>query len=397
MPIVSRRHLKWVGMLLLVCTAKVMAEEPLSSAASPSAPTTRPVLDALNRETQALFREARTGVVRVQLPAPKWLNAYTADSMNRWEQQHRRGHGGDASDSHDKRGATGRSPSAQSPAKESDGSDQGTIIFVRPPAGNSEPQRDPIVGGKLQTDTKTVVSFQPNNVGMILDDAGHVLVPLYVERETCAAVPARVALSDGRVIEARFIGSDRQTNLTLLQVMPTPGMPVRLASKKPDEGSLVLYLSPTDASGRLALWTGGAHEFGIVFCTDGRAAGIARYGQFLSGSACKLIADQIIRYGSVKRATLGVIISEIPKDDPLRERSPMLGGRTAMRIDEVIGGSTADKAGLKAGDLLLALAGESVSDIPSFAAAIAARTGDTELLILRGEETHRIKVNLQPK
>ena len=32
--------------------------------------------------------------------------------------------------------------------------------------------------------------------------------------------------------------------------------------------------------------------------------GIARYGQFLGGSACQLIADQIIRHGAVRRATL---------------------------------------------------------------------------------------------
>ena len=66
-----------------------------------------------------------------------------------------------------------------------------------------------------------------------------------------------------------------------------------------------------------------------------------------------------------------------------------------MRIDEVIAGSTAAKAGLKPGDVLLALAGEAVSDIPSFAAAIVARTGPTELQVLRGNEVLKIRLDLQ--
>ena len=90
-----------------------------------------------------------------------------------------------------------------------------------------------------------------------------------------------------------------------------------------------------------------------------------------------------------------MIISEIRKDDPLREQQPVLGTRTAMRIDEVILNSAADKAGLKPGDLLLALAGEAVSDIPSFAAAIASRSGAMELQVLRGGEVVKVTVDLQ--
>jgi S1-C subfamily serine protease len=172
---------------------------------------------------------------------------------------------------------------------------------------------------------------------------------------------------------------------------------VELSRARPDDGSLVLYLAPNDGSGRLGLWTGGSSDAGIVYSTDGRVAGIARYGQFLSGSACRLIADQIIRHGSVKRATLGVIISEIRQDDPLRQQTPVLGTRTAMRVDQVMSGSAAERAGLRQGDLLLALAGESVSDIPSLAAAIAARSGQTRLQVLRDGRIIEIAVDLQPK
>ncbi len=54
-----------------------------------------------------------------------------------------------------------------------------------------------------------------------------------------------------------------------------------------------------------------------------------------------------------------------------------------MHIERVIRGSSAERAGLRAGDLLLSLAGEAVGDIPSLAAAIANRSGETELQVLR--------------
>ena len=85
------------------------------------------------------------------------------------------------------------------------------------------------------------------------------------------------------------------------------------------------------------------------------------------------------------------------KPDPLREQLPALGGRAALHVDEVIANSVADKAGLKTGDLLLSLAGEPVSDIPSFAAAIAGSVGETELQVGRNDQVLRISVKLEQK
>jgi hypothetical protein len=45
----------------------------------------------------------------------------------------------------------------------------------------------------------------------------------------------------------------------------------------------------------------------------------------------------------------------------------------------------------------VALAGESVNDIPSLAAAIAARTGPTELQVVRGAEVVKVTVDLQQR
>jgi S1-C subfamily serine protease len=272
--------------------------------------------------------------------------------------------------------------------------------------------------------------FSPNNVGLLLDEQGHVLVPLYVERNELADQPIRLTSPGGELTTARFVGSDQQTNLTVLKLgtreAPKPaaapggvpprdaqhaaaGKPLRLSTRKIEDGALVLYVATGDGSGRLGLWNGGTggvsqaptpRDFGIVVGIDGEVLGISRYGQFLSGSACQLIVNHLIRYGAVKRATLGVILAELEKDDALRQQQPsLLGDRPAVRVNQVMKGSPADKAGLRQGDLLLALAGDpdAVKNVPTIAAAIAAKNGQTPLRVLRGAEVIEVTVDLQQK
>src|SRR3954470_14765105 len=56
-------------------------------AADPPATGTRPLLKQLNEETQSLYREIQAGVVRVQLPPPKWAGLPLAEQdnpVNKW-------------------------------------------------------------------------------------------------------------------------------------------------------------------------------------------------------------------------------------------------------------------------------------------------------------------------
>lgn len=116
----------------------------------------------------------------------------------------------------------------------------------------------------------------------------------------------------------------------------------------------------------------------------------------MSGPACELIADQIIRTGAVHRATLGVIITQIDRDDPIRVVEPLLADRPAVRVDQVMARSAADRAGLKEGDIVLSLGREDVTDIPALAAAVAARSGPTNLRVLRSGKGLDLSVDLRP-
>ena len=362
------------GFLATLALAALLADSAWADEAPADSPT---LLRQLSRETEGLYGQVRQGLLRVQLPPPRWLdeNGAAESPLTKYKELDPK-----------VREALARGTAApiasRSDVKADVKLDADALIVVTPSAPAPAPP----------------AAFAPNNIGLLLDDDGHVLVPLFVERQSADDEAIRVTGPGGEVVVAKFIGSDRQTNLTVLQLPRPAGKPVRMSDDdRPADGSLVMLVTPHDASASVALWTRSGREFAAVFTTDGRCAGLARFGQFLSGRACRLIAEQIIRHGSVHRATLGVIISVIPKDDPLRQQLPALGQRPAVRIDQVMPGSAADKAGLRQGDLLLALADEPVADIPSLAAAIAARSGPTELQTLRGDKVLKVDVDLQQK
>jgi S1-C subfamily serine protease len=207
-----------------------------------------------------------------------------------------------------------------------------------------------------------------------------------------------VSDAEGKPAEARFVGSDRQTNLTVLKLSRPAGDPVRPAeADRPDDGALVLFITPHDGAERLGVWTGPARDYAVVFSIDGRCAGVARLGQFLSARACRLVAQQIIRHGSVPRATLGVIITQMPAGSAGAPEGLAGGSAARLRVDQVIAGSAADAAGIREGDFLLTLAGEPATDIPTLAAAIAARTGPTEVRLLRGGNVVTVSVDLRQR
>ena len=292
------------------------------------------------------------------------------------------------------------------------------------------------VGGKAAAE-----GFVGNQIGILLNDQGDVLVPTYVEREAVGDQLVKLAVGDGgEPIEARYVGADEQTQLTVLRCVrpamargearierfqdakvpgvadakggklsdaavgkadanenradakakvaagPVAGLgtPVRLSRDRLVDGTLVLLISPADGTGRLTVWNNnGVREFGVVVTIDGRVAGVARGGQFLSGAACQLIADQIVQHGTVRRATLGVLITQVDPLDPARMKSVELGDRPAVRVDQVVKGSAAERGGVRVGDLILSVAGEPVHDIPSLSAAIAGRQGAADLKVLR--------------
>jgi hypothetical protein len=230
-------------------------------------------------------------------------------------------------------------------------------------------------------------------VGLILKTQGDVLLPLYIDAGLLQA-PLRAVFGERQATSARVVGADRQTSLTVVRLAEPLGQPVRLSLNRPVLGSLMLFISPTRRMARLGVWAGGQDENAIIVNLAGDITGLVRNGHVMLPSTFGPVVEQLISTGTVKRAKLGVIIAEVPPEDPLR-LTTALGARPAARVLQVMDDSAAAAAGLQAGDLILSVGQDPVEDIPNFAAAIANRRGTNELHILRDGREHVVPVDLK--
>jgi S1-C subfamily serine protease len=104
---------------------------------------------------------------------------------------------------------------------------------------------------------------------------------------------------------------------------------------------------------------------GALADSRGRVVGIntavAGWGLGLAvpiNDTTRRIVATLVRDGRVRRAYLGLVSSPVPLPAALAERT---GQRRGLRIVDVVAGSPADRAGLKAGDLVLEAGREPVA------------------------------------
>lgn len=354
-----------------------------TAAPAPAQTADRPALTQIARDVQSLYKEVEAGTVRVRVPLPmlagmhdlrKWEPQLDAEIRQRLNENRLEGPLRVRVDRVPERQATAGAAAATQPTTDA-------ATHVEPP---------------LHFDLAAPDFPVNEHVGLVLDDKGHVLVNCYIDPRAVANRPIRVS-SGNKTVEAHIVGSDRHTRLSVLRLPEPLGKPLRTNGKPPEPGTLVIMFASARQGAGLVLWDGAKREPGLVINVDGAVAGFARGGQFISEAAFKPIADQIIQHGVVKRAKLGAAIVTVATDDPLRPRVPALGDRPAIRVAHVVPDSAAQAGGLRDNDIILSLAGEPVTDLATFAAAIAHCQGDTELKVLRGGEPLTITVKLQPE
>lgn len=130
---------------------------------------------------------------------------------------------------------------------------------------------------------------------------------------------------------------------------------------------------------------------GALAIADGRVVGIntavAGIGLGLAvpiNDTTRKIIGALMAEGRVRRAYLGLVMAPAPVPPRVAERT---GQRTAVRLADVVRGSPADRAGLRAGDVLLTVRGAPVASATElqrsmFADAIGAPMA---LTVLRNE------------
>ena len=357
--------LRRAGSLIVPLLTLGVASTALAQTASTPPDT---ILQQLSVDTQHLYLSVRTGIVRVQLPTPRWLDQLNTrrDLMQKWGPQL-------SPEVREQLMRQERLVHEQAERRLS------ATPSTQPAAEPSSVPRNPLV--LLAT-------------GMLIDGSGHAVVPVFVDRAVVGDMPLRVLLGDGHVTSAKFLGSDRKTNISVLQLSQFPPQPVRLAPTRPDDGTLTLMIMP-DGSSRLVVWNNLHVENGLIVMPDGAIAGFGFDGQFLGAAACKPLVDQIVATGEVHRAVLGVRVQEVTRDAGVRQQLPELGNRPAIAVLQVDPGSAADHGGLREGDLILTIDAEPVGDGPTFAAVIAARRGTTPLSVLRHGQVIELSVELK--
>ncbi|HEX6735174.1 MAG TPA: Do family serine endopeptidase [Azonexus sp.] len=229
--------------------------------------------------------------------------------------------------------------------------------------------------------------------GVIVSPNGYILTNYHVIE---AADDIQISLNDGTTHKARVIGSDPESDLAVLQIkadkLPTitfgqtEGLRVGdvvLAIGNPFGVGQTVTMGIVSALGRSHLGintfenfiqtdaainpgnSGGAlvdvngNLVGINTAIYSRTGGNHGIGFAIPASSARSIMEQIIQKGAVIRGWIGVEAQEI---SPELAESFGLPDTEGALIAGVMRGSPADTAGIRPGDVLLAVGGKAVRD-----------------------------------
>jgi serine protease DegQ len=279
-------------------------------------------------------------------------------------------------------------------------------------------------GDPLDGDTQPSSSL---GSGVIVGSEGYILTNHHVIE---AADEIELALPDGRKAPARIVGTDPDTDLAVLKVdiadLPavTFGNPqklsvgdVVLAIGNPFGVGQTVTMGIVSALGRSHLGistfenfiqtdaainpgnSGGAlvdsagNLVGINSAIYSRSGGSLGIGFAIPADLAKQVMQQIVGTGSVTRGWIGVEVQDISVEQAASFR---LTGTNGTLIAGVQRGGPADRAGVKPGDILVAVESNPVADTTNMLNLIAALEPGKQatLKILRNRAEMLIEVNV---
>lgn len=253
--------------------------------------------------------------------------------------------------------------------------------------------------------------------GVIVSANGYILTNHHVIE---AADQIEVATADGRKFKARVVGSDPDTDIAVLQV-DAANLPaitfgnddglragdVVLAIGNPFGVGQTVTMGIVSAIGRNHLGINAFENFiqtdaainpgnsggalidatgnlvGINTAIYSRSGGSMGIGFAIPASSARQIMESIIETGGVTRGWIGVEAQEITPELAESFKLPAVSGAL---IAGVVRGGPADKAGVRPGDVLVAVEGKPVGDPQVMLKLVAALVpGKTATLKIRRE------------
>ncbi|WP_417344995.1 Do family serine endopeptidase [Ferrimonas sp.] len=245
--------------------------------------------------------------------------------------------------------------------------------------------------------------FRGLGSGVIIDaDDGYIVTNHHV---IDGADKILISLADGREFEAKLIGSDQSSDVALLQVEADDLTEVKLAkSEELRVGDFAVAIGNpfglgqtvtsgiVSALGRSGLNIESLENFiqtdaainsgnsgGALVNLNGELIGIntailapsggnVGIGFAIPSDMVKGLAEQIIEFGEVRRGVLGVLGRELDN-----ETAKLFGleSQHGAFVSQVVPDSAADKAGLKAGDIIVSVNGRKIRTFAELRAKVA--------------------------
>ena len=260
--------------------------------------------------------------------------------------------------------------------------------------------------------------------GVIVDaQKGYILTNNHVIED---ASKITVNLQDGRSFSAKVVGADKESDIAVVQVDAKKLTAVPLAdSDKLRIGDFVVAIGNpfglgqtvtsgiVSALGRSGLGIEGYEDFiqtdasinpgnsggalvnlhgqliGINTAILSRSGGNIGIGFAIPINMARTIMDELIQYGQVRRGLLGVNIQDMT---PQLAKAFNIHAHAGAVISRVTPGSAADKAGLKSGDVVVAVNGQPVRTASNMRNAIGLLTvgQGVDLTVLRDGQERKV-------
>jgi S1-C subfamily serine protease len=147
-------------------------------------------------------------------------------------------------------------------------------------------------------------------------------------------------------------------------------------------------INPGNSGG--ALVNLGGRLVGINSAILSRTGGNIGIGFAIPSNMMKTVMDQLVKYGEVRRGVLGVNIQTLTPD--IAESMELANNVQGALVSQVVEGSAAEKAGVKAGDVITAINGKPVKDAAALRNTIGLlRIGErVDVSLLRDGKPRRV-------